>query len=95
MPFQKGQTGNPGGRPKRINTAQHEAQKHAEAAVAVLVALLQCEKPDVRRRAAVDIIDRAYGKPKEFLGFTDEDDQDLFREITVTVVRATPEGAPE
>ncbi|HEY6019337.1 MAG TPA: DUF5681 domain-containing protein [Candidatus Paceibacterota bacterium] len=66
-PFAKGQTGNPGGRPKRtqeeINLIDACKDK-TEAALAVIEGLMQDAKSDaVKLSAAMAIIERAWGKP--------------------------------
>ena len=73
MPFQKGQTGNAGGRPTRYNQAQSLAREHAEAAVKKLVEVMERGTLGEARRAACDLLDRGFGKPKEFHEMTGED----------------------
>jgi hypothetical protein len=42
--FQKGQSGNPGGRPKVVGEVRHLAQQHSAEAIATLVAIMHDEK---------------------------------------------------
>src|SRR5947207_10841708 len=68
MPFEKGKSGNPGGRPKAARKLQDLAREHSEAALAALVAIYEDEKaPSAARVSAANaILDRAYGKPPQF-----------------------------
>jgi hypothetical protein len=67
--FQKGQSGNPGGRPKVECEIRALAQKHGPKALDRLVALMASENERVAVVAAQAILDRAYGKPPQALHF--------------------------
>ncbi len=63
MPFQKGQSGNPGGRPKEFNEIKDLARQHSRAAVERLVEWMASDNPKASVSAAMALLDRGYGKP--------------------------------
>lgn len=77
-PWAKGQSGNPGGRPKGIAA---KAREHTDKALDVLVEGMADEDPRVRVAAAKEVLDRGWGKPltmtadvtKRLDEFTDDD----------------------
>jgi len=60
--FQKGQSGNPGGRPKAESEVRELAQQHGPAAVNRLVALMNSRNERVAVAACQAVLDRGYGK---------------------------------
>jgi hypothetical protein len=64
-PFQKGQSGNPGGRPAIIAEIRDLAREKAPEALKTLAAIMQDKgaAPSARVAAANAILDRGYGKP--------------------------------
>ena len=66
MPFRKGQSGNPGGRPKILADVRELARAHTAKALNTLVEIVGNEKAPAAARvaAANSILDRGYGKPE-------------------------------
>ena len=67
-PFQRGTSGNPGGRPRAAHSIQELARQHTTEALDVLVQIMLNEKapPNARVSAANTLLDRAYGKAPTF-----------------------------
>ena len=65
--WQKGQSGNPGGRPKVIGDLQEQARQWSGEALDTLreVATSKDAPPSARVSAAVALLDRGYGKPPQ------------------------------
>jgi HEAT repeat protein len=67
MPFKKGQSGNPGGRPKVLGDIQELARVGSPEAIQTLREIMQNEKapPVARVAAANSLLDRGFGKPMQ------------------------------
>ena len=65
--WRKGQSGNPGGRPKVIGDLQEQARQWAPEALEALreIAASRDAPPSARVSAAVALLDRGYGKPAQ------------------------------
>ena len=69
MPFEKGQSGNPGGRPKVIAEVKELARAHTGEAIETLVSIMTNPKsaPAARVSAANALLDRGFGKPAQHI----------------------------
>ena len=63
--FKKGQSGNPGGRPKMFSEVRALAQEHCPAAIKKLVALMDSADERVVHAACKELLDRGIGKPAQ------------------------------
>ena len=66
-PFQKGTSGNPGGRPKSARRRAGARQRKITEAINTLAAIMDDTKapPAARVAAANSLLDRGYGKPTQ------------------------------
>jgi uncharacterized protein DUF5681 len=66
-PFEKGKSGNPGGRPKVLGDVQELARQQSPDAINTLGDIMRDDKapPAARVAAANALLDRGYGKPTQ------------------------------
>ena len=81
-PFQRGVSGNPGGKPKGEDV-RYLARKNTRRAMERIVELIDDEDPRVALMAAKEVLDRAYGKPKVI----EDDDGGDRKNVTINIVR--------
>lgn len=68
--FEKGQSGNPSGRPKECAEIKELAREHGPAAIAKLVEFLHGEDHKLAKAAADSLLDRGFGKPSQSVDTT-------------------------
>ena len=74
MPFKKGKSGNPGGRPKEVAEVRKLAQEHGAAAIERLVELMGSENERTAVAACEAILNRGYGRPAQSVSLSGEED---------------------
>jgi hypothetical protein len=69
MPFVKGHSGNPGGKPKLEAGVRELARKYTRKAINTLIGILDDPKANAAARsfAANSLLDRGYGKPTQHI----------------------------
>ena len=68
MPFVKGKSGNPGGRPKVDDEVKTLAKAHGKEAMERLITLMRAnDDKKLAMQASCAILDRGYGKPVQTL----------------------------
>ncbi len=82
-PFKKGQSGNPGGRPKAIAEVRDLAREQTEKSVQALVSIRDSTRapPAARVAAANSLLDRGWGRPAQTISGDPENPHKLIVEI--------------
>lgn len=89
MPFEKGKSGNPGGRPRMSPEVREAFERMTPRAVAVLEELLGSKDDEVRFRASQAILDRQLGKPAQPVEHSDPEGNAL--SLSVRLIK--PDGS--
>jgi hypothetical protein len=87
--FEKGQSGNPGGRPKALLDVIELARSHTPAAIAALVQISACgeKHPAAAVAASVALLDRGWGRPMQPNEHTGADGAPLIPGLSVVINR--------
>lgn len=67
MPFKKGRSGNPGGRPKEQHDVKELAREYSTEAVERLAAWMRSDNAKASVAACATLLDRAYGKATQHI----------------------------
>lgn len=78
MAFEKGKSGNPGGRPKEQNEVKELAKKYTTDAIARLVFWMKSDNAKASVAASNALLDRGWGKPAQ------EVDANISGALTIT-----------
>ncbi len=81
MPFVKGQSGTPGGRPKRVLELIESARKHVPKAIKRAKELLRDPDGKVAMTAATFLRDTGMGKPAALVSAAQLTDEELVAEL--------------
>jgi Family of unknown function (DUF5681) len=88
--FEKGKSGNPGGRPKALREVEALAQTYTTDAIETLAKIYQHAKtPAAARVAAINsILDRAWGKARQGIDLGGDPENPVRHKIEVRFVKA-------
>lgn len=84
--FKKGQSGNPGGRPKVVTAIKELAQQHGPTAFQRVLELVASDDERVALAASQEVLNRAYGKPVQAL--SGPEGESLLTGVQITLVKA-------
>ncbi len=96
--WKKGQSGNPGGKPKEVREVVKAARDLSLEAIERLAFWMRSDNPKASPLAANALLDRAYGKPAQSIAVSREDNprpEEMSDEELVSIARGGSEGAAE
>jgi Family of unknown function (DUF5681) len=79
--FEKGRSGNPGGRPKESDDVKALARQHGPAAVLRLVEWMKSDNAKASVSASQALLDRGYGKPTQPIAGDAENPLTMMHEV--------------
>lgn len=86
--FEKGKSGNPGGRPKEEKEVLELARSKGKDAILKLIEIMDTGTPKYAIMAANSLLDRAFGKPAQPI--SGDDEHPLVTEIRRVIVDPRP-----
>jgi hypothetical protein len=94
MPFQPGQSGNPGGRPKENAEVKRLAREQGVASIQKLIALRDSQDERISLAACQALLDRAFGKPAQAIIGGEEDDPSIKTTTEILIRSVTASDRP-